>query len=370
MRIYLLAPNYCWHTEDLKELDSFSDELNYSFISDTPPFLSREFYKKTFLNNIFSYEFIQRLWRLILCLPWSIYIRIKLLNNEPVHCHGLFSLFLADLANISNSRIIFTPQGSDILVLPDKNNIIRIFLSKKLYKLAFITADSNILLNKVLEISPKIDKKKLKLIQNGIPFSIIEDLIKKDKTKIRIIDICWIRGTSEIYQFKYFLELLKHISIKTSLNLKITIIDAFGSEFIPKKIFNYKNIDISLLPRLDSKSFLKCLQKSKIVVSIPRSDSSPRSVYEAISLGCKPFLSNLECFEWLPNSVKSKFLFSTFNLQKDSKIIIDALQNFDKQINQNEILSKDSYFYKSLDYANIASAYLKIFQRVKKLSMK
>ena len=147
MRIYLLAPRFCWHTEDLKKLGTFSRKLNYYFISDTPPFLSRKIYKKVFPKNFFSYEFSQRLWRLLFCIPWSVYVKLRLLNDDPVHCHGLYSLFLANLANISNSRIIFTPQGSDILVLPDKNNIVKNFLSSKLYKLAFITADSNVLLN-------------------------------------------------------------------------------------------------------------------------------------------------------------------------------------------------------------------------------
>ena len=117
-------------------------------------------------------------------MPWSFYVRIKLINDEPVHCHGLFSfIFLADLANINYSKIVFTPQGSDILVLPKKNKIIKRFFIKRLCKLAFITADSNILLDKVLEISPLVNKKNLLLIQNGIPFSKIKSLIEINKNE-------------------------------------------------------------------------------------------------------------------------------------------------------------------------------------------
>lgn len=365
MKVNLLAPNYCWHTEDLKKLEMFSNNLNYYFVSDTPPFFSRKFYAKLFPKKFFSYEFIQRLWRLILCLPWSFYVKIKLINDEPVHCHGLFSLFLAYLANINLSRIVFTPQGSDILVLPNKNKIVRNFLSTRLCKLAFITADSNILLDKVLEISPEVNKRKLILIQNGIPFSKIKYLIKNEKYERKTIDICWIRGTSEIYQFKYFLKLIEVISIKTSSHIKITIIDAFGSKYISNKIMAFKNIDISILPRLDSESFLKCLQKSKIVVSIPKSDSSPRSVYEAISFGCIPFLSNLDCFNWLPIEIKSNFLFASFDLQEDSEKLINALKNISGQEIKDQILNEDSFFYKSLNYKNIADSYLKVFQKVK-----
>ena len=60
MKIFLLAPNYCWHTEDLLKLTKYSKRLNYIFVADTPIFLSRRFYEKYFnLLNI-SYEFWQR----------------------------------------------------------------------------------------------------------------------------------------------------------------------------------------------------------------------------------------------------------------------------------------------------------------------
>ena len=51
--------------------------------------------------------------------------KIKLSGQRLVHCHGLFALVIAHIAGISNTRIIFTPQGSDILVLPDKNFLVR-----------------------------------------------------------------------------------------------------------------------------------------------------------------------------------------------------------------------------------------------------
>ena len=99
------------------------------------------------------------------CIPWAIYIRIRLSNSKFVHCHGLFALFLSHIALIPRPRVIFTPQGSDILVLPDKYSFIRKFLSNKLKKLKLITADSNILLKKVVEICPQIKSHQLKLIQ-------------------------------------------------------------------------------------------------------------------------------------------------------------------------------------------------------------
>ena len=323
MNIYLLAPNYCWHTKDLIKLSYFSKDFTYKFIADTPPFLSRKFFKRNFDNLNFSYEFIQRIWRLVFCIPWSFYLKIRLLNNDLIHCHGLFALFIAHLAGLSNSRIIFTPQGSDLLILPNKYEFVRNFLKSKLHKLRFITADSDLLLKKALFICPKLKNKQLKLIQNGISLENIQELIVKKNTKHkREIDICWIRGLSSVYQFDYFLNLLEIISKKTNSELNIAIISAYGDSSIPKRIFEISNLNINLMPRLNNNDFLNCLLNTKIVISIPLSDSSPRSVYESIALGCKLFVSDLSCFDWLPKELKSEFIISKKNLNYELMIYI------------------------------------------------
>ena len=85
MKIFLLAPNYCWHTQDLLKLTEYSKNLNYVFVSDTPIFFSREFYKKYFKFSNLSYEFCQRIWRLSLCIPWSLYLKIRLFGQKPIH---------------------------------------------------------------------------------------------------------------------------------------------------------------------------------------------------------------------------------------------------------------------------------------------
>ena len=365
MKIFLLAPNYCWHTEDLLKLSKYSKRLNYIFVSDTPIFFSRRFYKKYFNFLNVSYEFWQRLWRLIFCIPWSLYLKTKLSGQRLVHCHGLFSLLIAHIGGISNSRIIFTPQGSDLLVLPDKNFLVRKFLSFKLAKISFITADSNLLLKKALELSPKLKESKLKIIQNGIPLADI-DRLKRDmgNKKNRTIDICWMRGLGEVYQFEYFLELLKRISKLYSSEINVYIISAYGKNTIPIELEKYKNININLLPRLNSIDFLKTLLNCKVVISIPKSDSSPRSVYEAINLGCSIFVTKLECLEWIPSGLKSNFLYSTNNIRKDSLNLIKLIDNFksrDFDISFKELFPD---FYNALDYKKIANSYLRLFEKI------
>ena len=367
MKIFLLAPNYCWHTQDLLKLTKYSKRLDYIFVADTPIFISREFYEKYFnLLNV-SYEFMQRIWRLIFCIPWGIYLKIKLSGQRLVHCHGLFSLLITHIAGISNSRIIFTPQGSDILVLPDKNFLVRKFLSYKLEKISFITADSNLLLKKALLLCPKLKEDKLKIIQNGIPLENIEKLIeRKANLKERSIDICWIRGISEVYQFEYFLELLKEISTLSKSEINVHIISAYGKTNISSELNKYKNINIKLLPRLNSIDFLKTLFNSKVVISIPKSDSSPRSVYEALSLGCRIFVTYLECFNWMPYKLKSKFIYCSYNLKKDSLKLIHEIENFKSNDFNTSMKEKYTNFRNALEYKNIANTYLQVFEKIQK----
>ena len=69
------------------------------------------------------------------------------------------ALIIAKFANIDSKRIVFTPQGSDVLVLPENNRIIKNFLKKNLSDLRFITADSSLILEKCINICPNLKKK-------------------------------------------------------------------------------------------------------------------------------------------------------------------------------------------------------------------
>ena len=129
----------------------------------------------------------------------------------------MFALVIAKFAKVDSRKIVFTPQGSDLLVLPEKNILVSKFLEKNLFFLRFITADSNMLLNKCMYLCPAINENKLRLIQNGIPLEKIRNLVKgKSNLEKRQIDICWIRGFGENYQFEYFLSLIENISDLTN----------------------------------------------------------------------------------------------------------------------------------------------------------
>ena len=53
------------------------------------------------------------------------YVKIKLINDEPVHCHGLFSLFL-HIYKYKSFKNCFTPRFR-YFSFANKNKIVRNF---------------------------------------------------------------------------------------------------------------------------------------------------------------------------------------------------------------------------------------------------
>ena len=154
------------------------------------------------------------------------------------------------------------------------------------------------------------------------------------------------------------------IGLLTKYQLNISIISAYGNTVIPKEIYEYENLKIILLPRLNKDQFLNCLLNSKLVISIPESDSSPRSVYESIALGCKIFVSNISCFDWLPKELRSEFIFSSSSVYQDSENLLMAIDHFSEK-NFNDLKVSYPDFFNKLDYKNIARSYLEVFTMVK-----
>lgn len=169
INVFIVAPRFCWHTSDLLKLQNYN-AFTYFLVYDTPPFISRAFYNKffTLISSIISYESLQRIWRLITLVPWVFYLSFTLRRHSyPIHCHGLFAFVITRFTLIPTSRIVFTPQGSDLLVLPYKNQLVKLFLRFSLPGLKAITADSDLLLSSCSRLSD-IPIDRLFLIQNGI----------------------------------------------------------------------------------------------------------------------------------------------------------------------------------------------------------
>jgi len=362
MKVNLVCPRFCWHSDDLLALQRYR-YFDYVLIYDTPPFISRQSF--SVISNILwfvSFEYFQRLWRLLCFIPWTIIVSIRLRsNNYPIHCHGLFAFLVVRLACIPSARIVFTPQGSDVLVRSFKNKFVREFLRINLLSVGAITADSLQLLDRCGELAPGRASNHY-LIQNGIDFSIL------DSTRLDVLkyDICWPRGLSNVYQFDHFLSVLTSISQLTDKPISVCIIGAYGNSRLISRLFELPNVHLNLQTRLPPSLFYNELASSKVVVSIPSSDSSPRTVYESVYLMRPLFLTELPFLRMMDNFNKSTYpvCFCSGDAYQDALQLLAMIRSYTSYLPMAQSYVHSTPFFDTLHYEHIANQFYQVYHNI------
>lgn len=240
--------------------------------------------------------------------------------NSIFHAHAMYYLFLAWAANI---EYVGTPQGSDILVRPYKSKLYKYFAKKALKAAKGVTVDSVSMQNKIKVLSGV----NAYVVQNGIDVKSILKQVKIDVNRNKILSI---RGFTPLYRID---ELLKARKL-TKINVGIHFIYPFVDESYKEK----ENIFISSYDRdygrVTRNEMYNLLKSSKLVISIPKSDSSPRSVYEAIFCGCAVAVTYNPYLDILPNCMKERI------------IIVDLESEawFKDAIKKSEEITSSSYY--------------------------
>jgi hypothetical protein len=295
---------------------------------------------------------IGNLWRNILkllVLPIQI-ILIKRFDkrnpNSIYHAHSMYYLWLAAAANV---EFIGTPQGSDILVKPFKSKIFKTLSIWAMKSAKYITVDSEKMRDKVFEISAV----KAKIIQNGIDIKAIEEfsfsLPKKDLIRDRLVSI---RGFSPLYRIEKLL-IARNIE-NNAKDFPISFIYPFYENEYKQKALKYFTPNDDDLGRVNRNEMYELLFESKMVISIPNSDSSPRSVYESIFCGCAVAITYHPYYDILPISMKERIILVNLDnknwftdaIEKANTIVTskflpseEALDIFDQRRCFNKILN-------------------------------
>lgn len=265
------------------------------------------------------------LWRNILkllVLPLQVYLLKNFAKKKPdaiYHAHSMYYLWLAWLAGVP---FIGTPQGSDILIKPFKSKFFRLLSAKAMRAAIAVTVDSQNMQEKAEHISGI----KPFIIQNGIDIAAIDKInLLTKKNKIRNIPILSIRGFTSLYQIKELVTARNKTVLLQKKIIPITFIYPFYEQLYKneiKSMFKDKDNDLG---RVDRDSMYQLMLKSKLVVSIPMSDSSPRSVYESIFCGAAVAVVNNNYLNLLPECMLSRIIIVDLN-SKDwlEKAIIKA----------------------------------------------
>lgn len=235
---------------------------------------------------------------------------IKNKEIDIIHAHSLYFGFLNYFIKSKITKI-FTPMGSDI-ILDAENKMIYKHMAKKAYIGSNVITGDSMLIQKKGYLYGATSKDNY-VIQNGVDTKIffpkknhLRKLLNVNQNEILLFSP---RALSPLYNIEIILYAIKILSDK-NIKLKCMFTYAFGDEYTSylKKISKNLNLESKLI-WLGFKRYEEMAEiynASDLVISIPSSDSSPKSVYEAILCKKPTIISNLQwSYEFFgdPNSI-------------------------------------------------------------------
>ena len=245
-------------------------------------------------------------WRNIvkLLVSWLQIARIKSIEkrypNAIFHAHAMYYMFLSWLARIT---FIGTPQGSEVLVRPDRSSIYKYFACKSLKAAKYVIVDSVNMQKKIRQLCGKDTA----IVQFGIDVS---SILSKSYRGFKRSGVISIRGMHPLYRIDQILEGRARSKVKPPLVFSYP----FFEEEYRRKIISCLGPNDLDLGRLSTKDQMYEVLFSKLLgVSIPRSDSSPRSVYEAIFCGCCVAVTYSPWIDSLPLCMRSRLVIVDLN---------------------------------------------------------
>jgi hypothetical protein len=241
------------------------------------------------------------IWRNIIKLlffPIQVYHIKKLEKKHPssiFHAHTMYYLFLGWVAGI---KYIGTPQGSEILIRPYRSIFYNYFAKKSILGAEHIIIDSVNLQNGIL----KLCNKPSTIIQYGIDIKAINKVVDNSETREHVASI---RGLYPIYQIEKIFKARNFIKTSQRLVLFYPIWeDGYKAKIL--KLMKPGDQNLGRIP--EKNDVFSLLGKTLLAVSIPSSDSSPRSVYEAIFSGCCVATTHFTWIEFLPECMRERLI--------------------------------------------------------------
>jgi hypothetical protein len=216
-------------------------------------------------------------------------------------CHSMYYLFLAWAAGVC---FVGTPQGSDVLIKPYRSRAYRYFAVRSLRAARYVTVDSRSMRDRVRELAGV----EAQVIQNGIDVrSILAAAQRSSRTDMSERRyILSIRGFTPLYRIDAIIA-ARNNSARTAevpLALRYPFYeDDYRTETL--SLLRTGDLDVG---RVEVDEIPRLFGESRLVVSVPVSDSSPKSVYEAIFYGCAVAVTNNPYVADLPACMRTRLI--------------------------------------------------------------
>jgi len=286
-------------------------------------------------NKLFSTKYLSR----------KLDVIIEKHSIDVVHSHSLYYGFLVSFMR-SDVPVIFTPMGSDVILNAQANPIYRFMARKAFSRANVVTGDSVLLQRSGLKIGAKSTHNYV--IQNGVDASIFfprKNFLKQDYgVEADEVLLFSPRGITPLYNIDIIIGALGRL-IRRGVRVKCMFAYAFGDEYSQKLhqmiVQSRLEDNVIWLGRLTYKEMADHYNAADIVISVPSSDSSPKSVYEAM-LCAKPvvvsdlewsyeLLDSTDCLERVAVRDTEALYLSLLNLIKSNNVRVEMSENAYKE---------------------------------------
>ena len=249
---------------------------------------------------------VGNMWRNVvklITLPLQIIQLRKVLRAHPVaiiHAHAMYYIVLA---RFSGRKYVATPQGSELLVRPYRSRLYRLFASFGLSGASQIVVDSVAMRKSLLELFNLNGH----IIQNGIDVDGIAALHQSMGMQGPVAGpehVVSLRAFAPNYQIDSLVNARDEAAPDVSIHLCYPFEEReYKATVLPQ--LKKCDRDLGRLSRLD---LHQLLLRSRLAVSIPISDSSPRTVYEAIFCGCFVAATKGDWINYLPPCMAARVI--------------------------------------------------------------
>ena len=241
----------------------------------------------------------------LLVFPIQVALVRRFASRNPgaiYYAHAMYYLFLGMAAGIP---YVGRPQGSDVLIKPYRSRLFRYFAVKSLAAAKAVIVDSEKMRNTILDFCDA--PVNVHVIRNGIDLKPIDAATSrvKEGTAERTA-IMSVRGYTPLYRIREMVA-SRNASTKYS-RTPITFIYPFYEDAYRKAVSSLLLAEDSDLGRVDKAQMYELMSDVRLVISIPVSDSSPRSVFEAVFCGCAVAITPQPYYDELPDCMKARII--------------------------------------------------------------
>lgn len=225
-------------------------------------------------------------------------------------------------------------------------------MAKKTYaKASIITGDSKLIQSQGYKVGAT--SKNNFIIQNGVDTDIFYPREVKVKEEYKIMEkqvlLFSPRAITPNYNIDIIIESLYKVK-KSGFNIKCMFSFAFGGEYYNSLVKRVKKLELDnqviWLGRLSYNEMSKIYNAADIILSIPTSDSSPKSVYEAMFCKKPVIVSDIDwTYEILSNA--DIFRVKLRDVNETSNAIISLINN--KELRED--ISKNAHKTAQLNFS-------------------